>query len=77
MLTFWPCPQACFLLLCGRLADLYGRKRVWLIGYLILVAFGIGSGFAQCTFSPRKFLYVILMRLQLRRRSIFCEGCKG
>jgi MFS family permease len=42
--------QACFLLLCGRLADLYGRKRVWLVGYLILVVFGIGAGFAQCTF---------------------------
>ncbi|KAH9024608.1 major facilitator superfamily domain-containing protein [Lactarius hengduanensis] len=36
-----------FLLLCGRLADLYGRKRVWLVGYLIFVVFGIASGFAQ------------------------------
>jgi MFS family permease len=62
MLTLAPCAQACFLLLCGRLADLYGRKLVWLIGYLILVVFGIGAGFAQCTFSPVRFGagYVIL-----------------
>ncbi|KAI9433578.1 MFS general substrate transporter [Lactarius indigo] len=39
--------SACFLLLCGRLADLYGRKRVWLSGYFILAVFAIGAGFAQ------------------------------
>ncbi|KAH9031335.1 efflux transporter [Lactarius pseudohatsudake] len=39
--------SACFLLLCGRLADLYGRKRVWLAGYLILAVFTVGAGFAQ------------------------------
>ncbi|KAI9433579.1 MFS general substrate transporter [Lactarius indigo] len=39
--------SACFLLLCGRLADLYGRKRVWLSGYSILAVFSIGAGFAQ------------------------------
>ncbi|KAH9024609.1 efflux transporter [Lactarius hengduanensis] len=46
ILSAYSISSACFLL-CGRLADLYGRKRVWLIGYLILVVFGIGSGFAQ------------------------------
>lgn len=39
--------SACLLLLCGRLADLYGRKRVWLAGYFILAAFSVGAGFAQ------------------------------
>ena len=60
--SLWPCAQGCFLLLCGRLADLYGRKRMWLIGYSILVVFGIGAGFAQCTFSSVRFGagYVIL-----------------
>ncbi|KAI9464423.1 MFS general substrate transporter [Lactarius psammicola] len=47
ILNAYSISSACFLLLCGRLADLYGRRRVWLIGYLILIAFGIGSGFAQ------------------------------
>lgn len=40
--------QACFLLLCGRLADLYGRKFVWLIGYLITGTFGLSACFARC-----------------------------
>ncbi len=44
----WPRAQACFLLLCGRLADLYGRKRLWLSGYFILGVFSVGAGLAQC-----------------------------
>lgn len=40
--------QACFLLLCGRLADLYGRKFVWLIGYLITGIFCLSASFARC-----------------------------
>ncbi len=44
----WPRAQACFLLLCGRLADLYGRKRVWLAGYFILGVFSVGAGLAPC-----------------------------
>ncbi|KAI0251788.1 putative efflux transporter [Lactifluus subvellereus] len=39
--------SACFLLPCGRLADLYGRKLVWLVGYLTMAVFGLGSGFAD------------------------------
>ena len=31
----------------GRLADLYGRKRAFLIGTLCQIAFSIGCGFAQ------------------------------
>ena len=48
--------QACFLLLCGRLADLYGRKRVWLAGYFILAVFAVGDGFAQCMCSLVSFV---------------------
>src|SRR5258707_6545389 len=40
--------QACFLLLCGRLADLYGRKFVWLVGYLITGTCGLSAPFARC-----------------------------
>ncbi|KAH9052314.1 efflux transporter [Lactarius vividus] len=47
ILNAYSISSACFLLLCGRLADLYGRKRVWLAGYLIFVVFGVGSGFAK------------------------------
>ncbi|KAI0272298.1 efflux transporter [Gloeopeniophorella convolvens] len=47
--------SACCLLLFGRLADLYGRKRIWLIGYLIMAAFGLGAGFSQSD----KVLYVL------------------
>ncbi|EJD53286.1 putative efflux transporter [Auricularia subglabra TFB-10046 SS5] len=36
----------CFLLLFGRVADLYGRKRVFLAGNVWLLAFSIGCGFA-------------------------------
>jgi hypothetical protein len=43
-----PYAQACFLLLCGRLADLYGRKFVWLIGYLITGTCGLSASFARC-----------------------------
>jgi hypothetical protein len=44
--------QACFLLLCGRLADLYGPKFVWLIGYLITGTFGLSASFARCMSDP-------------------------
>ncbi len=40
--------QACFLLLCGRLADLYGCKLVWLIGYLITGTCGLSASFVRC-----------------------------
>ena len=42
------CVQACFLLLCGRLADLYGRKLLWIIGYFITGVCGLSSCLAQC-----------------------------
>ncbi|KAI0287841.1 efflux transporter [Russula brevipes] len=39
--------SACLLLLCGRLADLYGRKLVWLIGYSITGTGGLIACFAK------------------------------
>ncbi|EJD54859.1 putative efflux transporter [Auricularia subglabra TFB-10046 SS5] len=38
--------SGCLLLLFGRVADLYGRRRVWLVGTLWLAAFSLGCGFA-------------------------------
>jgi len=34
-------------LVCGRLADLYGRKKAYLAGTVILAAFTLGCGFAN------------------------------
>ncbi|CAE6451293.1 unnamed protein product [Rhizoctonia solani] len=38
--------SGCFLLLFGRLADLFGRKRAFLIGNFWFLAWSIGCGFA-------------------------------
>ncbi|KAJ7776161.1 MFS general substrate transporter [Mycena metata] len=39
--------SGCFLLLFGRLADLFGRKKFFLLGIIWLSIFCIGCGFAQ------------------------------
>lgn len=39
--------SGCLLLLFGRLADLYGRKLVWMFGAIWGVAISIGCSFAQ------------------------------
>ncbi|KAG2147771.1 major facilitator superfamily domain-containing protein [Suillus bovinus] len=39
--------SGCFLLFFGRLADIYGRKKAFVIGSLCQVAFSLGCGFAQ------------------------------
>jgi len=39
--------QGCLLVLFGRLADLYGRKRIFLFGSFWLAAFSLGCAFAQ------------------------------
>ncbi|KAG1735317.1 major facilitator superfamily domain-containing protein [Suillus paluster] len=39
--------SGCLLLFFGRLADLYGRKKAFMIGTLCQVAFSLGCGFAQ------------------------------
>lgn len=61
-----PYGQACFLLICGRLADLYGRKSVWLIGYLITGTCGLAATFARCV-SVTPFLIFVLTFFFLQR----------
>lgn len=39
--------SGCLLLFCGRLADLYGRKKAFMVGTLFQIAFSLGCGFAQ------------------------------
>ncbi|KZP27583.1 MFS general substrate transporter [Athelia psychrophila] len=39
--------SGCFLLVCGRLADLYGRKLTFVLGTMWLLVFSIACGFAQ------------------------------
>ncbi|KAG2340747.1 MFS general substrate transporter [Suillus weaverae] len=39
--------SGCLLLFFGRLADIYGRKKAFMIGTLCQVAFSLGCGFAQ------------------------------
>lgn len=41
--------KGCLLLVCGRLADLYGRKKAYLIGTLIFAGFSLGCAFANST----------------------------
>ncbi|KAH9967497.1 efflux transporter [Russula dissimulans] len=47
ILSAYSISSACLLLPCGRLADLYGRKRVWIIGYLITGGFGLAACFVR------------------------------
>ncbi|KIK69533.1 hypothetical protein GYMLUDRAFT_33906 [Collybiopsis luxurians FD-317 M1] len=42
-----PLSNGCLLLLFGRLADLYGRKKAFLLGSLWLLAFSLGCAFVQ------------------------------
>lgn len=39
--------SGCLLLFFGRLADLYGRKKAFMLGTICQVAFSLGCGFAQ------------------------------
>ncbi|KAF9048977.1 major facilitator superfamily domain-containing protein [Panaeolus papilionaceus] len=47
IVSAYPLSSGCLLLMCGRLADLYGRKKTFLIGSFIMAAFNLGCGFAQ------------------------------
>ncbi|EJT96768.1 MFS general substrate transporter [Dacryopinax primogenitus] len=46
LVTSYALTSGCFLLLFGRLADIFGRKVVFLVGCLWFIAFTIGCGFA-------------------------------
>ncbi|TFY77725.1 hypothetical protein EWM64_g6287 [Hericium alpestre] len=39
--------KGCLLLVFGRVADLYGRKKTFIAGFLSMLAFSLGCGFAQ------------------------------
>ncbi|KAF8885463.1 efflux transporter [Infundibulicybe gibba] len=43
----YPLSSGCLLVVFGRLADLYGRKRTFICGLMLLAAFTLGCGFAQ------------------------------
>jgi MFS family permease len=46
-LTLWArCTVGAFVLITGRLGDLYGRKNMFLIGWAWLIVFSIAAGFA-------------------------------
>ncbi|KAJ6614831.1 MFS general substrate transporter [Mycena sp. CBHHK59/15] len=62
----------CFLLLLGRLADLYGRKRFFLIGTLWLAVMSLGCGFCRNATA----LY-ILRGLQGLGPASFVPACIG
>ncbi|MGA5419240.1 MFS transporter [Streptomyces lavendulocolor] len=51
--TAFALPSGGFLLLFGRIADLYGRRRLFLTG---LVVFGAASLLATCAWNPASFL---------------------
>ncbi|KAJ7596104.1 putative efflux transporter [Mycena floridula] len=47
VISGYPLTSGCLLLIMGRLADLYGRKKAFILGSLWLLAFTIGCAFAQ------------------------------
>ncbi|KAG2341241.1 efflux transporter [Suillus weaverae] len=47
LVSAYPLSSGCLLLFFGRLADIYGRKKAFMIGTLCQVAFSLGGGFAQ------------------------------
>ncbi|KAJ6474419.1 efflux transporter [Mycena vitilis] len=62
----------CFLLLFGRLADLYGRKLLYTIGTLFLAAMSLGCGFAQ-----NSTTLLILRGFQGLGPAAFVPACLG
>ncbi|KAG2047018.1 efflux transporter [Suillus hirtellus] len=47
LISAYSLSSGCFLLFFGRLADIYGRKKAFMIGTVSQVAFSLGCGFAQ------------------------------
>ncbi|KZO95196.1 MFS general substrate transporter [Calocera viscosa TUFC12733] len=47
LMTAYSLTSGCFLLLFGRLADVFGRKHVFLLGDIWLIAFSIACGFSN------------------------------
>ncbi|KAG7091772.1 hypothetical protein E1B28_008175 [Marasmius oreades] len=47
IMSAYPLSGGCLLLMFGRLADLYGRKKMFIFGSVWLVALSLGCGFAN------------------------------
>ncbi|KAF9263696.1 putative efflux transporter [Marasmius fiardii PR-910] len=47
IVSAYPFSSGCFLLLFGRLADLYGRKKAFILGNLWLIALTLGCAFSK------------------------------
>ncbi|ETW84917.1 hypothetical protein HETIRDRAFT_473617 [Heterobasidion irregulare TC 32-1] len=47
LISAYSLSSGCLLLFFGRLADLHGRKKTWLLGFLCMAVFSIGCGFAH------------------------------
>ncbi|KAJ7194239.1 putative efflux transporter [Mycena pura] len=64
--------SGCFLLLLGRLADLHGRKKMYIIGTLHLGLFSLGCGFAKSATAM-----FILRGIQGLGPAAFLPACLG
>ena len=72
--------QGCFLLLFGRIADLYGRKKVFTMGSLGLTVFSLGLGFANgiaFVSSPHTAARLIYQSWEMKSRLTSSEAFKG
>ncbi|KIM37308.1 hypothetical protein M413DRAFT_20342 [Hebeloma cylindrosporum] len=47
IMSAYPLSSGCLFLVCGRLADVYGRKRTFSIGSLFLAIFTLACGFSK------------------------------
>ncbi|RDB16369.1 hypothetical protein Hypma_002885 [Hypsizygus marmoreus] len=47
LVSAYPLSSGCLLLVFGRLADLYGRKKTFILGSFVLAAFTLGCAFAN------------------------------
>ncbi|KAF7360738.1 MFS domain-containing protein [Mycena venus] len=47
LVSAYPLSSGCLLLFCGHIADVHGRKRVFVVGSAILAAFTLGCGFVH------------------------------
>ncbi|KIM37309.1 hypothetical protein M413DRAFT_448602 [Hebeloma cylindrosporum] len=47
IMSAYPLSSGCLFLVCGRLADVYGRKRTFLVGSFLLAVFTLACGFSN------------------------------
>lgn len=63
--------SGCLLLFFGRLADLYGRKKAFMLGSLVQAAFSLGCGFAKSMLPLPPIPQAPHSSLQMKSQSIF------